>query len=372
MKLAFCIFKYFPFGGLQRDFIQAVSHAHAKGHDVDVYTMSWEGEKPSGINIHIIPKKGISNHTRALRFAQVFEKIKHDVSYDCAIGFNKMPGIDIYFAGDRCFKDWMIEHHPRMARLLPRYRHYLSLENAVFKTNSKSQIILINPKDKATFQKYYGTADKRFSLIPPGIEPRLTSVTSPEKTRNEYRKQFAIPEDAFWILFVNSNFKLKGADRLIHAIAQLPPQTQRKIHCTLIGDASPDEYIKLIKSLKASHMISTLGPREDVGEFLVSADLLAHPARQEVGGKILIEALSANLPVLVTENCGYASVIKEAKSGLTVPSPFNQKIFNAMLNDILTADRLKEYRYNAAHFPNKEKFYCLADNILNIIEANKK
>ena len=44
MIVAFCLYKYFPFGGLQRDFMRIAQAVAARGHHVRVYTQSWAGE----------------------------------------------------------------------------------------------------------------------------------------------------------------------------------------------------------------------------------------------------------------------------------------------------------------------------------------
>ena len=41
--LAFCLFKYFPHGGLQRDMLRIALACQLRGYSIDVYTTSWEG-----------------------------------------------------------------------------------------------------------------------------------------------------------------------------------------------------------------------------------------------------------------------------------------------------------------------------------------
>ncbi len=43
MTLAFILYKYFPFGGLQRDFMRIALECQRRGHDIRVYTLIWEG-----------------------------------------------------------------------------------------------------------------------------------------------------------------------------------------------------------------------------------------------------------------------------------------------------------------------------------------
>ena len=55
MKLAFYLFNYFPFGGLERDFLEISKACLAKGYSIDVFTMKWEGERLPGLNITLVP-----------------------------------------------------------------------------------------------------------------------------------------------------------------------------------------------------------------------------------------------------------------------------------------------------------------------------
>jgi UDP-glucose:(heptosyl)LPS alpha-1,3-glucosyltransferase len=64
---------------------------------------------------------------------------------------------------------------------------------------------------------------------------------------------------------------------------------------------------------------------------MMAADLLVHAARSELAGIVLIEAMTAGLPVLVTDVCGYAAHVEAAGAGLVLPSPFTQPGFNNAL-----------------------------------------
>ena len=41
MQLAFVLYKYFPFGGLQRDFMRIALECQRRGHQIRVYTLIW-------------------------------------------------------------------------------------------------------------------------------------------------------------------------------------------------------------------------------------------------------------------------------------------------------------------------------------------
>jgi len=109
MRLAFALYKYFPYGGLARDFVRVAKRCLAKGHRVDVYVMDWQGDVPSDINVHLINAKGWTNHGRVTSFHYQLANTLANSEFDVTIGFNKIPGLDVYYAADPCYIDCFVE-----------------------------------------------------------------------------------------------------------------------------------------------------------------------------------------------------------------------------------------------------------------------
>lgn len=104
MTLAFILYKYFPFGGLQRDFMRIALECQRRGHDIRVYTLIWEGDVPDGFEVLVAPVRSIFNHRRN----EVHRVGRADLDrrpVQRVIGFNKMPGLDVYYAADACFEE---------------------------------------------------------------------------------------------------------------------------------------------------------------------------------------------------------------------------------------------------------------------------
>jgi hypothetical protein len=101
MKLAFLLYKYFPYGGMQRDFRRFVEEIRRRGHHCRVYCISWQGEPLAGADLRRVPAPAISNHRRDERFLRWVQNDLADDPVDGVVGFNKMPGLDVYYAADR-------------------------------------------------------------------------------------------------------------------------------------------------------------------------------------------------------------------------------------------------------------------------------
>lgn len=322
MRLAFCLFKYFPFGGLQRDFLRIAKAAIARGHMVDVYTMEWEGRYEAGLAIHTVAISSRFNHNRRLEFIHAIQPSLQAGQYDLIVGFNKMPGLDVYYAADTCYQAKARAQHNWVYRLMPRYRTTVSLEKAVFAPSSDTQILLLSPLQKTEFVHYYHTQEARFHLLAPGIERDRIAPENAQQIRHSLREEYGITDQDFLLLMVGSGFKTKGLDRSLKAIAALPPNLKAHTRLFVIGKDKSQPFEKLARRLKIANQVTFLGGRKDVPRFLLGADLLLHPAYNENTGTVILEAMAAGLPVITTDVCGYAHYVKEAAGGIVLPSPY--------------------------------------------------
>ena len=106
--------------------------------------MIWEGEVPDGFEVLIAPVKALFNHTRNERFTAWVEADLAKRPVDRVIGFNKMPGLDVYYAADPCFEDKAQTLRNPIYRRWGRYKHFAEYERAVFAPEAKTEILMIS------------------------------------------------------------------------------------------------------------------------------------------------------------------------------------------------------------------------------------
>ncbi len=367
MLLAFCIYKYFPFGGLQRDFLQIAKACQAQGHQIRIYVMSWQGEIPSNIEIIQVPQKGLTNHSKNQHYATWVHQhlLAHPV--DKVVGFNKMPGLDVYFAGDSCYAE-KVSHKGFFYKLSKRCRHYLAFEDAVFNPVSKTQLMMLTKKQITEFKQHYHTQDNRFHLLPPGIAMDRKYHQGAIEKRQQFRASNHLGDSDFIIIQIGSDFKRKGVDRSLYAIAQLPDELKQRVTYLIVGQDKPEPYQKLAKSLNIDKQIRFYSGRNDIPDFLFAADLLLHPARQEAAGMVLIEALAAGVPVIVSGISGYAYHIADAKAGIVLSEPYTQSELNNALHIAIT-DKMQrdDWHQHAIDYSEKKDLYHLAKCAAHLI-----
>ena len=367
MKFAFCLFRYFPFGGLQRDFLRIAKVCLARGHSVAVYTWDWDGEMPDDLKVIVLQVRGLTNHRQRESFSKKVGRCLAEQHYDAVVGFNKMPYLDVYFAADTCYVERALERNI-FYRMTPRCRSNLRLEQTVYDKQSKTQILAISNYEKALFMKHYGTDEKRFHFLPPGIAGDRVAPPNAAEIRAELRRELAIGAHDNIVLMVGTDYKRKGVDRAINAMASLPPDIYKKTYLLTVGKDKIKPFRRLARRLGVADQVRFLGGREDVPRFLVAADILLHPAYEENTGTVLIEALAAHLPVLVTEVCGYSFHIERAGAGEIIPAPFDQETLNKQLAFMLTSEKKELWKKNAMEYVANNDVFSLSEKAADIIE----
>src|SRR5690606_23964909 len=372
MQLAFVLYKYFPFGGLQRDFMRIALECQARRRAIRVYTPSWEGVNPGGLDVRGAPVRALFNHRRNEKFtAWLQADLKRD-PVDRLIGFNKMPGLDVYYAADGCFEDKAQTLRNPIYRRWGRYKHFAEYERAVFAPESKTEILMISEVQQPLFIKHYKTPVQRFHLLPPGIAQDRRAPANAAEIRAEFRREFELGDDDLLLVQIGSGFKTKGLDRSLKALASLPRELRKRTRLIAIGQDDPKPFLLQVKALGLSDQVQILKGRSDIPRFLLGADLLIHPAYNENTGTVLLEALVSGLPVLVSEVCGYAHYIAEAEAGRVVPAPFEQEMFNRMLAEMLADDAARAtWGANGLAFADTADLYSMPQRAADVILAER-
>jgi UDP-glucose:(heptosyl)LPS alpha-1,3-glucosyltransferase len=371
MQLAFLLYKYFPYGGLQRDFLRIAQACQARGHAIRVYTLNWSGDVPAGFEVIIPPKsatRALSNPGRYERFVKWVRQHMQQHPAERVVGFNKMPGLDFYYAADPCYEEKARSLRGSLYRLSPRYRHFAAYERAVFAPAGATEILMISEVQQPFFEKHYATPKARFHLLPPGISRDRRAPPDAPRIRADCRAEFGLRDDELLLLQIGSGFKTKGLDRSLQALASLPAALRNRTRLIAIGQDEPSGFLRMARQLGLAHQVTILPGRDDIPRVLLAGDLLVHPAYNENTGTVLLEALVAGLPVLCSAVCGYAHYIDEAQAGQVIPEPFVQTTMNGMLETIL-ADGLQRqsWQRNALTFADAADIYSNAERAADLI-----
>ena len=84
------------------------------------------------------------------------------------------------------------------------------------------------------------------------------------------------------------------------------------------GQARKRYLEQLADQLGLSDRVVFTGPRQDIPRIMVGLDVLVHCAHTEAFGRVLVEAMAAETPVVATAVGGIPEVIEDNQTGLLV------------------------------------------------------
>ncbi|HJQ69080.1 MAG TPA: glycosyltransferase family 4 protein, partial [Blastocatellia bacterium] len=119
------------------------------------------------------------------------------------------------------------------------------------------------------------------------------------------------------VVFVGRLIRLKGIDLLIEAMLPLF-EKHNNLSLTVVGGGELMKPLReQVEALGISERVSFEGvlPTNKVQERLAKADLLVTPSRGDGWGLAVNEAFSVGVPVIVSDRCGAADLVRDGVNG---------------------------------------------------------
>ncbi|RTZ64625.1 MAG: glycosyltransferase family 1 protein, partial [Gammaproteobacteria bacterium] len=208
MKIAFCLFKYSPYSGLSLDFGRILEECLNRGHSAHVFVSEWQGERPEGPQFTVLESPKISlkfsNHAQNEQFHNKLQVELKKQAFDVVVGFNKMPGLDLYYGADSCYVGDKGTQYPAIYKLTRRYKGRYSFEEAVFGVKSQTLILSLSERQKSEYQDFYSTPNGRFHLLPPALDASFSPITDRVGEREKLRVELNLPINDLLLMFIGS------------------------------------------------------------------------------------------------------------------------------------------------------------------------
>ena len=199
------------------------------------------------------------------------------------------------------------------------------------------KVIVISKHDYRQALKMPLISQEKFSLIPLGINIPENSFLQKDRSRKLISKMIGgeIMKDDIVVGAISELTKNKGLDYLIGAVKNLKI-SRPDIKCVIIGDGEERESLRnRINSLDLENTVYLTGFLKNACSYLKSFDVFAMPSLKEGLPYVLLEAMSAGLPVAATSVGGVPDMIEHGKGGYLV-GPKNQAAFAEALEKTLS------------------------------------
>ena len=172
-------------------------------------------------------------------------------------------------------------------------------------------VVAVGPKLSEAYSAYLSSCGKKVFNLTPGIFTELSNLKRSTQSGTKFRVLVFGRGDS-------EDFELKGFDIAAQAVAAL---NDRSYHLIFVGTPSGTEEEVAQKLLKQGLDRSQLTVRkylenrENLAKLFCEANLAIIPSRTEGFGLTALEALSASLPFLVSQNSGFGEALAKVPNG---------------------------------------------------------
>jgi UDP-glucose:(heptosyl)LPS alpha-1,3-glucosyltransferase len=151
--------------------------------------------------------------------------------------------------------------------------------------------------------------------------------------RPEMRARWSIPDDAYCVLFLGHNFRLKGLWQILDVLPRLG-ESRVPIHLLVVGRGTGRgqrrKAERLVRRHGSSARVTIAGPIRPSLHAIAAADALLHLSWHDSFGFVALEAMACGLPVITTRYAGASEIIEDGGSGLLVDPGNDEEVIEAI------------------------------------------
>lgn len=193
------------------------------------------------------------------------------------------------------------------------------VEKKLVEEGNCKKFIAVSNLTKDIFLKEYKVDSEKVAVINPGVDLKEYAAKDKELCRTEIREEYGFSPDEPVILFASMNFEIKGLDAIILALARLKAQN-RNFKFLIAGKGNTGKYAKMARQAGITNEVRFTGQvsREKLIKMYLAGDMYIMLSKFDTFGMVVLEAMAAGLPVIISGNVGARDLVREGENGFVV------------------------------------------------------
>jgi glycosyltransferase involved in cell wall biosynthesis len=220
-------------------------------------------------------------------------------------------------------RTWPLLIHRRLY-----YRLIMALEQKIY-GNPRTRLIAVSGLVAAQLKRYFGRAD--VPVIPNAVDTSRFAPQARAAKRETSRRSFHFADNDFVLLLIGNDWKKKGLDTLLNALAVLK---DLPIRALVVGRDDPQIYRELVHRLGLTNNVRFEGPSPDVLTFYSAADLYVGPSLEDAFNLPIVEAMACGLPVIASSQTGAGELIHNGQTGLILEDPHDHQRLSELVQQV--------------------------------------
>jgi len=368
MKIAVVISKYGLLGGAENFVFQLTERlATREGLEIHVLANQWYRGNDS-ITFHKIPKVLFPRFMKPITFAYFAGKKIVAENFDLVHSHAWIFEMDFFTIHGGLHEPWIKEVRRKSMSLFDKSLARVE-KRGVYAPRLKL-ILPVSTLLKEELLRFYNIPESKICVIQPGISIERFSALDPERSRHEVRRRHGLSTGDLVVLFVGMNFEVKRLDLVMKAVADLSVKKNNHSHLKLlvVGKGKNKRYMKLARDLGIVNQVVFAGVTQKVEEYYMASDIFAMPSMNDSFGMVVLEAMMAGLPSIITETVGARDLIESGKQGFVLPENPSVSDMSEKLSFLLKKENRERMGKSAREVARRQTWESRADQIAELYD----
>jgi len=312
--------RYNPFGGAERFIERALASLEPLGAEVTLIAREWRDAGARRFLRVNPPYFGAlwrdAGFARAARAAWTRER------FDLVQSHERIPGCDVYRAGDGVHRQWLeyrLQEASRLerskVRANPYHRYVCKVERSLFEHPRLRAVICNSHMVRADVLRHFRVAEAKLHVVYNGVDLDHFHPRHRDALRTQARSALGCADGDLLFAFVGSGFERKGLRFAIDALAR---SADARLRLAVAGeDRDAARFAAQARAAGVADRVRLLGGVEDVRPLYAAADCFILPTLYDPFPNAALEALAMGLPVIVSRRCGAAELVRTGENGWT-------------------------------------------------------
>lgn len=317
-KIAVMIPKYGIAGGAER-YAATLTELLAKNpaYELHVIANRW-GAPSTSVTFHRVPVLRFPRFLATISFAWFAHRKAARIGCDLIHTHDRVFHADLFTMHGVPHSFWIREIRQKKMSLFDRVTAWVE---ARLVNDPRCRFLLpVSTLASDRYCRAFPQIRERLQVLSPGVDLERFNPRDRQIHRDRIRRQFDLNDSDLVLLFVGMNFKLKGLDTLIlalaHAQRHLPEQMVRLL---VVGKGDRASFQALAAEQGIGDSLRFAGICHGGMEaYYGAADVFALLSDFDTFGMTVLEAMASGLPVLVSTGVGAKDLVTDNRQGYIV------------------------------------------------------
>jgi len=322
-RIAVVVPKYGLVGGGERFVFEVTERMAQQGrYEFHVFANQWQAAAGSPVHFHKVPAISFPRSLRPYVFPWFAQQMINRGGFDLIHSHERIFQADIVSLHCTPHEFWVREVRKKRFPSISD-RGAMVIERQMIKNGKETFFLPVSSIAEDAFKSYYGALPGKWQVMHPGVDCRRFSTLDKGLCRSEIRKEYGISEDDLLLLFVGMNFEVKGLDTVITAISRAKAaQPDSNVSLLVVGKGDNKKYAAIAESQGVAKNVRFAGSlTTGIERYYKASDAFIMLSRFDTFGMVVLEAMSAGVPVIVSPNVGAKDLVVNGANGFITSSP---------------------------------------------------